>query len=238
MASWSVRPRITPVHRLGGIHARTPSSFIALLVALALLVTLSAGCGDDDGGGGTIDLADSFASAAVCNGEPSDVNPPATDPVSGYVYLRTGEDQGWTSAWFDTFGDQQAIVGDDATVILCVTVTESAEATRCPFEDDGEPFELVMMEATYTFSLRNADGERGRPGHGIRTRRGLPVLDVMDAGRGRAPELPGPDRGRSGRHHRRLLRLTRCGSARLGVGDGGFAHPFAQRVLELHRLNE
>ena len=120
-------------------------------------MALSAGCGDDDGGGGTIDLADSFASAAVCNGEPSDVNPPATDPVSGYVYLRTGEDQGWTSAWFDTFGDQQAIVGDDATVILCVTVTESAEATRCPFEDDGEAFELVMMEATYAFSLRNAD---------------------------------------------------------------------------------
>lgn len=135
------------------------SRAIALFAALAVAATALAGCGGDDGGGSgsSVDLAGSFASAAVCNGEPSDVNPPSSDPISGYVYLRPGEDQGWTTGWSGFFGEQQAIVGDDATAILCVTVTESTEDTRCPFEDDGETFELVMMEASYSFSLRNAD---------------------------------------------------------------------------------
>jgi hypothetical protein len=130
-----------------------------LLVTLCLCGAFLAGCGGDDGDSGSsgIDLADGLPSAAVCNGEPSEVNPPSSDPISGYVYLRAGEDQGWTTGWFDTFGEQHAIVGDDATAILCVTVTESTEVTRCPFEDEGETFELVMMEADYSFSLRNAD---------------------------------------------------------------------------------
>jgi len=38
-----------------------------------------------------------------------------------------------------------------------VTATESAEVERCPFTDDGETFELVMMEASHSFSFRNAD---------------------------------------------------------------------------------
>ena len=130
---------------------------IRRLAAILLVATiaLTACGGDDDSSGGGLDLADSFASARVCNGEPSDVNPPSSDPISGYVYLNDGD--GWTSGWFDAFGDQQAIVGDDATTILCVTVTESTEGQRCPFEDDGEKFELVMMSATYSLSLRNAD---------------------------------------------------------------------------------
>ena len=106
-------------------------------------------------GGSTVDLADGLASAAVCNGEPSETNPPSTDPISGYVYINVGD--GWTTGWFDTFGDQHAITGDDATAILCVTVTESSEGERCPFESDGETFELVRMNASYELSSRNAD---------------------------------------------------------------------------------
>ena len=128
----------------------------AIATAAALTIAATA-CGATDDGATTVDLASGLPSAAVCNGEPSSVNPPATDPISGYVYLSEGEGEGWTTGWFDTFGDQHALIGDEATLILCVTVTESTEGFRCPFEDDGETFELVRMNATYAYSMRNAD---------------------------------------------------------------------------------
>lgn len=127
------------------------------LVAGALVAGLAvAACGgDDDEGSDSVDLADGLASAAVCNGEPSDANPPSSDPFSGYVYVNEGD--GWTTGWGDLFGDQQAIVGDDATTILCVSVTESTEVQRCDYERDGETFTLVMASATYDIELREAD---------------------------------------------------------------------------------
>jgi hypothetical protein len=172
-----------------------------VLAALGLVLAVLTGCGgDDDGGGGggaaTIDLADGLPSAAVCNGEPSDVNPPASDPASGYVYLSAGEDQGWTTGWFDTFGEQHAIVGDDATMILCVTVTESTEASRCPFEDGGETFELVMMEASYSLSLRNADtaDEIGK-GTASAPAEECPVSTSWTPGEGERQSFPAPTDG-------------------------------------------
>ncbi len=129
-----------------------PRNLVIGGLAAAVLVTA---CGGDDGESGSVDLADGTPSAAVCNGEPSDVNPPASDPFSGYVYQNDGS--GWTTGWFDAFGEQHAIVGDDATAILCVNVTESAESERCDYEEDGETFTLVMASATYEIDLRNAD---------------------------------------------------------------------------------
>jgi predicted small secreted protein len=128
---------------------------VTAVVALAAISLAACGGSDEGAGSSTFDLASSLPSAAVCNGEPSEVNPPSTDPISGYVYINGGD--GWTTGWIDTFGDQRAIVGDDATTILCVKVTDSTEVTRCPYEDDGDEFELVMVDATYSFSLRNAD---------------------------------------------------------------------------------
>ncbi len=122
-------------------------------LAAALLVTACGG--GDDGDASPVDLADGLPSAAVCNGEPSEVNPPSSDPFSGYVYLNDGS--GWATGWFDAFGEQHAIVGDDATAILCVNVTETAESARCDYEEDGETFTLVMASATYEIDLRNAD---------------------------------------------------------------------------------
>ncbi len=135
----------------------TLSQHLPRLAIAALAVGLVASaCGGDDGGdSGSVDLASSFASAAVCNGEPSDANPPASDPFSGYVYLNDGS--GWSTAWSGAFGEQHAIVGDDATAILCVSVTGSTEAERCDYEEDGESFTLVMASATYDIELRNAD---------------------------------------------------------------------------------
>ena len=174
----------------------TTSRPLALLAALAVAATGLAGCGGDDGGGGSIDLAGSFASAAVCNGEPSDVNPPSSDPISGYVYLRTGEDQGWTTGWSGFFGEQHAIVGDDATAILCVTATEATEATRCPFEDEGETFELVMMEATYAFSLRNADtAEEIAQGTASAPAEDCPFSTSWTSGEGERQSFPTPTEG-------------------------------------------
>ncbi len=40
------------------------------------------------------------------------------------LYLSDG-DGCESTGWFDTFGEQHAIVGDDATSILCVTVAEA-----------------------------------------------------------------------------------------------------------------
>lgn len=120
-------------------------------------MTLAA-CGGSDGSSSSddLDFADSFASAAVCNGEPSDVNPPASEPFAGYAYLNEGSGA-WGFGWSSVFGDQTAIVGDDATAILCVTVTETTESERCEYEEDGEMFTLVMVEASYDIELRNAD---------------------------------------------------------------------------------
>lgn len=130
------------------------SRLIAGAVGLALAV---AACGDDDGGGSSdaVDLSSGLASAAVCNGEPSEVNPPSSDPFSGYSYLNAGD--GWTRGWVGVFGDQEAIVGDDATSILCIQVTESTEVERCEYEEEGESFTLVMVSASYDIELRNAD---------------------------------------------------------------------------------
>lgn len=127
---------------------------IAALLAAATGLGVAA-CGGSDGDGDGVDLASGLPSAAVCNGEPSDVNPPSSEPFSGYVYVDDGT--GWTTGWFDLFGDQHAIVGDDATAILCVNVTESTEAERCEYERDGDTFTLVMASATYDIELRNAD---------------------------------------------------------------------------------
>ena len=121
--------------------------------ALATGLLLTACGGGDEGG--PIDLASSFPSAAVCNGEPSDVNPPASDPFSGYVYLNDGD--GWGSGWSNLFGGEHAIIGDDATTILCASVATTTEADRCEYEDDGETFTLVMASATYDVELRTAE---------------------------------------------------------------------------------
>ena len=80
------------------------------------------------------------------------MNPPA-DPFSRCTYLDDGT--GWSVGW-DAFGEQYAIVGDDATMILCVGVTDSTPGERCEFEDHGETFTLVMQDAT-SIELRNAD---------------------------------------------------------------------------------
>jgi hypothetical protein len=136
-------------------QSRLRSRRIAVASSVVAALALSA-CGGSDGGGGggsAIDMADSFPSAAVCNGEPHEDAPDGGESV-GYVYLSDGE--GWSSAWFDTFGDAHAVVGDDANVILCATVTASSEGQRCEFEDDGDTFTLVMMEATYDVELRRA----------------------------------------------------------------------------------
>lgn len=125
-----------------------------IVVSAAVGTLVFAACGGDEGSSGPVDLADSSPSAAVCNGTPSDVNPPASDPFSGYAYLNDGS--GWTVGW-DAFGDQRAIVGDDATAILCIEVTESTPGERCEYEDDGDTFTLVMTSASYSIELRNAD---------------------------------------------------------------------------------
>ncbi len=127
----------------------------ARVAALGAAGLLLAACGGGDSGGGSVDLAGGLPSAAVCNGEPSSVNPPSSDPFSGYVYLNDGT--GWSTGWFDAFGDHHAIVGDDATSILCVNVAESTEVERCDYEEEGEDFTLVLASATYELELRNAD---------------------------------------------------------------------------------
>jgi len=149
---------MSAAHRMSMMgDMNTPKNHsIVRVAALSLTGALAiAACGGDGGsGGGAIDLSDGLASADVCNGNPSDVNPPASDPFSGYTYLNDGT--GWTTG-FDVFGDQRAIVGDDATAIMCVNVTETAAVERCEYDEDGEAFTLVMNEATYTLDLRNAD---------------------------------------------------------------------------------
>lgn len=164
---------------------------VFVVAALALM-----GCGgDDDDGGGTVDLSDGLASAAVCNGEPSGVAPPSSDPgFSGYVYLNPGD--GWTTGWFDTFGDNQAIVGDDAQSILCVTVTESSEGQRCPYEEDGEQFELVMMNATYQYELRHADTANVvANGTGSASAEPCPTFASWTSGEGERQDWPFPTEG-------------------------------------------
>lgn len=117
------------------------------------LTALAAACGGSDGGSDTVDLADTLASAKVCNGEANENAPEGGDSL-GYAYLNAGD--GWTSGWFDMFGDAGAIVGDEAHNILCATVTESSEAERCDYDEDGETFTLIMMDATYSLELRFA----------------------------------------------------------------------------------
>lgn len=165
------------------------------VVVLVLAVLLTAGaCGGDDGGG-SIDLADSFASAAVCNGEPSDVNPPSSSAgFSAYVYLNDGD--GWQTGWFDTFGDDHALTGDDAQSILCVTVAESSEGERCIYEDEDDSFELVMMNAGYRFELRNADTATliGR-GTGSASAEDCPLITSWTPGEGERRSWPVPTDG-------------------------------------------
>lgn len=125
-------------------------------VVTAVTAALALGaCGGDDEGSGSVDLADGLPSAAVCNGDPSDAAPAASEPFAGYAYLNDGD--GWSSAWFDVFGDQQAIVGDDATTIMCVTVAASTETDRCDYEQDGDTFTLVLVDADYDVELRTAE---------------------------------------------------------------------------------
>ena len=140
-----------PRHPAGRPSTVRPVRWIALATFTGMLL---AACGGSDGDG-SVDLADGLPSAAVCNGEPSSVNPPSSDPFSGYVYLNDGE--GWSTGWSGAFGEQHAIVGDDATSILCVSVADSTEVERCEYEEDGEAFTLVMASATYDLELRHAD---------------------------------------------------------------------------------
>ena len=122
------------------------------------------------------------------------MNPPSSDPSSGYVYINGGD--GWSTGWTDTLGDQRAIVGDDATMILCVQVTESTEVARCPYEEGGDEFELVMVDATYSYSLRNADtaNEIAR-GTASGTAADCPLLTAWSEGEAPRVTYPAPTEG-------------------------------------------
>lgn len=127
---------------------------LAHLSALTVAAVLLGACGGSDSGG-SIDQADSFPSAAVCNGEPNDKAPAAGSPDKGYVYVNDGS--GWRASWFGAFGDNHALSADvEATVILCATITSSTEVERCDFEEDGDQFTLVLMEAEYDIEVRSA----------------------------------------------------------------------------------
>lgn len=122
-------------------------------ILVACVAAAATGCGGSGDANDTIDLADAFASARVCNGEANE-NVPEGANGTAYTHLSNGD--GWSTAWPGVFGDNEAIVGDDAGNILCVTVTASSEAQRCDYEDDGDAFTLIMMDATYDIELRFA----------------------------------------------------------------------------------
>jgi hypothetical protein len=65
-----------------------PSRRTRRLAGAIAAATLLVACGGDDGETGSADLADGLASAAVCNGEPSDVSPASTEPFA-VRYVRT-----------------------------------------------------------------------------------------------------------------------------------------------------
>lgn len=128
--------------------------------AVGVLTTIIflAACGGSDGGSGPapFDEADFDPAAAVCTGEPNPNAPTGAGGTElGYAYRNDGN--GWRTAWTSVFGANQASIAEtEASSILCATVVESSETERCEFEQDGETFTLVMMEATYDIELRFA----------------------------------------------------------------------------------
>ncbi len=162
-------------------------SFISVLAVTAFV----ASCGGSGGGSSeSVDLADSLPSAAVCNGEPNE-NVPESGNSTGYAYLNGGD--GWSTGWNEVFGEDKAIVGDDAGNILCATVTESSEVERCEYEDNGESFTLILMEATYDIELRFAKSANviGRD-TGTATADECPVSVVWTPGEGERRQFAPP----------------------------------------------
>ncbi len=167
------------------------SQRIGSALAVMALAVLAAACGGSDSGssGGGIDFADSFPSAAVCNGEPHESVSAA--PASGYAYLNSGD--GWSTGWNTVFGDDVAIVGDDAENILCATVTESSEAERCEYEEDGESFTLILMDASYSLELRFAKSANViARDEGTAVAEGCPTVVSWTAGEGERRRYPEP----------------------------------------------
>ena len=159
-------------------------------VLLAALAVSCGGSGGEGGSGDAIDLADTFASAKVCNGEANENVP---DPTASNVYTYLNEGSGWSTAWFGLFGDSEAIVGDDASNILCATVTDSTEAERCEFEDDGDKFTLIMMDATYDIELRFAESANviGRDSGSV-SADPCPTITSWTPGEGERRDYPQP----------------------------------------------
>ncbi|MGA7759855.1 MAG: hypothetical protein WCA57_18595 [Ilumatobacteraceae bacterium] len=113
-------------------------------VLLAALAVSCGGSGGEGGGGDAIDLADTFASAEVCNGEANENVP---DPTASNVYTYLNDGSGWSTAWFSLFGVCRPVPDHH------VVDTGRRRAPRLPTADrTGPAAHRHLLQLTHSFT--------------------------------------------------------------------------------------
>lgn len=131
----------------------------ALAVAAACIVLGACG-GDDEADLSVNGNAAPGAAAAVCDGEMFE--PKAKGPTRVAVFTDGGDGFEYTPYGSELPKGFEATIPEDASVIVCMTVTSSEVAERCEYTDDdtGRDFTVELANATYDVRVVGADSGR------------------------------------------------------------------------------
>ncbi len=153
-----------------------PAQRIPLLLSLGLIAAVLTSCGGDDSGGSDSSTSGDGSPAAstpappgtaagVCEGETfADAPPYEKGSAQVTVFTDAGEGDGYEFSSYSTElpDSASALVPEDASVIVCMEVTDSKVVETCEFEDSdsGEKFNQEKADATYDVrALVAATGE-------------------------------------------------------------------------------
>jgi len=127
-----------------------------MIAGLLLIGALTACGGGDDEGDDPVDQG-TFGAGAVCEGTGWEAAPAVgsgTEQLGFYVH----DEDGWAlDSWSAELPENaEALIPEEASIIVCLSVVETGASVSCPFEDEGDEFTLVVAEATFDVAIRAA----------------------------------------------------------------------------------